>query len=203
MPCSARRTRRAAARAIPEGLSAPRAARDDGGLSRRLCRAFRTRPRFGKTVRSIRRKDGGYLIETRTETFSAGEVVASGSNAEPFVPSLPEIEAFKGRRLHSADYTVASPFAGQSVLVVEKCSIARPKQGILEQVNAGRIPVIDFGTVNTIKSATARWHQTSSVSSSAAPNADVQSGRHEQEGIVVARSAVAGKLTALEKWHCC
>ncbi|MHA4735141.1 flavin-containing monooxygenase [Ensifer adhaerens] len=184
---------------------------------------FELRPRFGETVKSIRRKDGGYLVETGTETFCAGHVViASGNNAEPFVPSLPEIEAFQGRRLHSADYTEAAPFAGQSVLVVgmgntgaeialdlaecgarptlsvrngihivprqlfgvpiqiiaiatqplpravndrlfptildlalgklEKYGIARPKQGILEQINAGRIPVIDVGTVRAIKS---------------------------------------------------
>ncbi|URK89471.1 NAD(P)-binding domain-containing protein (plasmid) [Rhizobium sp. RCAM05350] len=149
-------------------------------------------------------------------------VIASGSNAEPVVPSLPEIEAFKGMRLHSADYTEAAPFVGQSVLVVgmgntgaeialdlsecgarptlsvrkgvhivprqlfgvpiqmiaiasrsmpqavndrlfpivldlalgklEKYGIVRPKQGILEQVEAGRIPVIDVGTVRAIKS---------------------------------------------------
>jgi indole-3-pyruvate monooxygenase len=184
---------------------------------------FELRPRFGETVNSIRREDGGYLVETGTDTLSARQVViASGSNAEPVVPNLPEIEAFKGRLLHSADYTEAAPFAGQSVLVVgmgntgaeialdlaecgarptlsvrkgvhivprqlfgvpiqmiaiasrpmpqtvndrlfpiildlalgklEKYGIVRPKQGILEQVDAGRIPVIDVGTVGGIKS---------------------------------------------------
>ncbi|MQW93596.1 SidA/IucD/PvdA family monooxygenase [Sinorhizobium fredii] len=184
---------------------------------------FELRPRFGETVNSILREDGGYLVETGTNTFSARQVViASGSNAEPVVPDLPEIDAFKGRRLHSADYTEATPFTGQSVLVVgmgntgaeialdlaecgarptlsvrngvhivplqlfgvpiqmiaiasqpmpqavndrlfpivldfalgklEKYGIVRPKQGILEQVDAGRIPVIDVGTVETIKS---------------------------------------------------
>lgn len=184
---------------------------------------FELRPRFGEKVNSIRREDGGYLVETERDTFPAPHVVvASGKNSEPFVPSLPEIEAFKGRRLHSADYSEAAPFTGQSVLVVgmgntgaeialdlaecgarptlsvrngihivprqlfgvpiqniaiatqslpqavndrlfpiildlalgklEKYGIARPQQGILEQVNAGRIPVIDVGTVRAIKS---------------------------------------------------
>jgi cation diffusion facilitator CzcD-associated flavoprotein CzcO len=80
---------------------------------------FELRPRFGETVTSIRREDGGYLVETSTDALSARQVViASGSNAEPFIPSLPEIEALNGRRLHSADYTEAAPLAGQSVLVV-------------------------------------------------------------------------------------
>jgi len=184
---------------------------------------FDLRPRFGETVKSVRRKEDGYVLETETETFNASHVViASGSNAEPFVPSLPEMELFKGRRLHSADYTEAAPFAGQSVLVVgmgntgaeialdlaergarptlsvrngvhivprqlfgvpiqivgiatqplpravndrlfpiildlalgklERYGIARPNHGILEQINAGRIPVIDVGTVAAIKS---------------------------------------------------
>ncbi len=184
---------------------------------------FELRPRFGETVKSIRRVDGGYLVETGGDTVSAHQVViATGSNAEPVVPNLPEIEAFKGRRLHSADYTDAASFAGQSVLVVgmgntgaeialdlaecgarptlsvrngvhivprqlfgvpiqliaiasrpipqamndrlfpiildlalgklEKYGIVRPKEGILEQIDAGRIPVIDVGTVAAIKS---------------------------------------------------
>jgi len=78
-----------------------------------------TRDRFGETVKSIVRDDGGYLVEAGTDTFCASHVViASGRNAEHFVPSLPEIEAFMGTRLHSADYIDAAPFADQSVLVV-------------------------------------------------------------------------------------
>lgn len=184
---------------------------------------FELRPCFGETVTSVRRNEGGYLVKTRTDIFSARQVViASGSNNEPVVPTLPEIEVFKGRRLHSADYNDAAPFIGQSVLVVgmgntgaeialdlaecgarptlsvrkgvhivprqlfgvpiqmiaiasrpipqavndrlfpvildlalgnlDKYGIVRPKQGILEQVDAGRIPVIDVGTVGAIKS---------------------------------------------------
>ena len=184
---------------------------------------FELRPRFGETVISIRREADGYLVETGRDKLSARHVViASGNNAEPVVPRLPEIDAFQGRRLHSIDYTEAAPFAGQAVLVVgmgntgaeialdlaecsacptlsvrkgvhivprqlfgvpiqmiaigsrpmpqavndrlfpiildlalgrlEKYGIVRPKQGILEQVDAGRIPVIDVGTVEAIKS---------------------------------------------------
>ncbi|HEV7322887.1 MAG TPA: NAD(P)/FAD-dependent oxidoreductase [Ensifer sp.] len=184
---------------------------------------FELRPRFGETVKSIRRDNGYYQVETEALSFHARHVViASGNNADPVVPNLPEIETFKGRRLHSADYTEAAPFTGQSVLVVgmgntgaeialdlaehgarptlsvrkgvhivprelfgvpiqiigiatqalpqaandrlfpiildlalgklEEYGITRPKQGILAQIGAGRIPVIDVGTVRAIKS---------------------------------------------------
>ncbi|TJW07348.1 MAG: NAD(P)/FAD-dependent oxidoreductase [Mesorhizobium sp.] len=184
---------------------------------------FELRPRFGETVKSIRREDGRFVVETAAHRLSARHVViATGNNAEPIVPSLRGIEAFKGRRLHSADYTEAAPFAGQSVLIVgmgntgaeialdlaetgarptlsvrngvhivprelfgvpiqmvgiasrpmpqavndklfpiildlalgklRKYGIVRPREGILKQIDAGRIPVIDVGTVAAIKS---------------------------------------------------
>ncbi|MGE6784872.1 flavin-containing monooxygenase [Ensifer adhaerens] len=188
---------------------------------------FELRPHFGETVTSIRRENGNYLVETGTKTVSARHVViASGNNAEPFVADPPGIETFNGRRLHSAEYTDAISFTGQSVLVVgmgntgaeialdlaergahptlsvrngvhivprqlfgvpiqmiamatrllpravndrlfpiildlalgksEEYGIVRPKQGILEQVAAGRIPVIDVGTVAAIRSGSIR-----------------------------------------------
>jgi len=188
---------------------------------------FELRPRFGVTVDSIRRKDGGFLVETGSDRLASRRVViASGNNAEPIVPVLPEIEAFKGKVLHSADYTEAAPFVGQNVLIVgmgntgaeialdlaesgawptlsvrngvhivprqlfgvpiqmvgiatrpmpqalndwmfpiildlalgklEKYGIVRPKRGILAQIDAGRIPVIDVGTVAAIKAGRIR-----------------------------------------------
>jgi cation diffusion facilitator CzcD-associated flavoprotein CzcO len=184
---------------------------------------FGLRPHFGEAVSAIRRDASGYQVSTATSTFRARHVViASGNNAEPVVPDLPEIETFTGRRLHSADYREATPFAGQSVLVVgmgntgaeialdlaehgarptlsvrkgvhivprqlfgvpiqvvgivtrplpralndrvfpailnlalgktEDYGIVRPKEGILEQIDTGRIPVIDVGTLDAIKS---------------------------------------------------
>jgi cation diffusion facilitator CzcD-associated flavoprotein CzcO len=188
---------------------------------------FELRPRFGVTVDSIRRKDGGFLVETGSDRLASRRVViASGNNAEPIVPVLQEIEAFKGKVLHSADYTEAAPFVGQNVLIVgmgntgaeialdlaesgarptlsvrkgvhivprqlfgvpiqmvgiatrpmpqalndwmfpiildlalgklEKYGIVRPKRGILAQIDAGRIPVIDVGTVAAIKAGRIR-----------------------------------------------
>jgi len=80
---------------------------------------FDLRPRFGVTVNSIRRDEGGYLVETGSDSLKARHVVvATGSNAEPIVPRLPAIETFKGEVLHSADYTDAARFAGRAVLIV-------------------------------------------------------------------------------------
>ncbi|WP_192181591.1 flavin-containing monooxygenase [Mesorhizobium amorphae] len=184
---------------------------------------FELRPRFGETVTAIRRENGGFVVETGSDRLASRHVViATGNNAEPIVPDLAGIEAFKGKVLHSADYTEAAPFVGRNVLIVgmgntgaeialdlaesgahptmsvrkgvhivprqlfgvpiqmvgiasrpmpqalndwmfpiildfalgklEKYGIVRPKQGILKQVDAGRIPVIDVGTVAAIKS---------------------------------------------------
>lgn len=185
-------------------------------------RRFGLDPRFGVTVKSIRREGDRLLVQTDAGLFSARKVViATGNNAEPVTPGFPGIEAFKGQALHSAAYTEAAPYAGKDVLVVgmgntgaeialdlaesgaratisvrkgvhivprqlfgvpiqmvgiasrtmpqslndwmfpkildlalgrlEKYGIVRPKEGILAQIDAGRIPMIDIGTVAAIK----------------------------------------------------
>jgi len=45
-------------------------------------------------------------------------VIATGYNGEPVVPVIPGIETFRGKVLHSADYTDAKPFARRAVLVI-------------------------------------------------------------------------------------
>lgn len=183
---------------------------------------FGLEPRFGVTVKSIRREGDRLLVQTDAGLFNAGKVVvATGNNAQPILPDFPGMEDFKGKVLHSAAYTEAAPYAGKDVLVVGmgntgaeialdlaesgavpiisvrkgvhivprelfgvpiqivgiasrtmpqslndwmfpkildlalgklgKYGIARPKQGILQGIDAGRIPVIDVGTVAAIK----------------------------------------------------
>ncbi|MBZ9859805.1 MULTISPECIES: flavin-containing monooxygenase [unclassified Mesorhizobium] len=183
---------------------------------------FGLRPRFGVTVKSVRREGERLLVQTDAGLFNARKVVvATGNNAEPITPSFPGIEAFKGKVLHSAAYTEAAPYVGKDVLVVgmgntgaeialdlaesgarptisvrkgvhivprqlfgvpiqmvgiasraipqalndwvfpkildlalgrlESYSIVRPRQGIMRGIEAGRIPVIDVGTVAAIK----------------------------------------------------
>jgi cation diffusion facilitator CzcD-associated flavoprotein CzcO len=80
---------------------------------------FGLRPRFGETVRSLRRDRNHWLIEATQSSISASYVVvASGLNAEPVMPSFSGLEKFRGKVIHSAQYINAKPFAGQSVLVI-------------------------------------------------------------------------------------
>jgi len=185
---------------------------------------FGLKPRFGVTVKSVRRDGEKFLVETDAGPIGARKVVvATGNNAEPIQPSFPGIETFKGKVLHSAAYTEAAPYVGKTVLVVgmgntgaeialdlaesgakptisvrkgvhivprqlfgipiqmvgiasrpmpqalndwmfpkildlalgklQKYAIVRPKTGILQGIDAGRIPVIDVGTVAAIKAS--------------------------------------------------
>ncbi|WP_348259371.1 NAD(P)/FAD-dependent oxidoreductase [Mesorhizobium sp. STM 4661] len=81
--------------------------------------SFDLHPRFGETVRQVRRDDGHWLVEaTSTCLRSHHIVIATGNNAEPIVPDIAGLGTFRGKVLHSADYANAVPFAGQSVLVI-------------------------------------------------------------------------------------
>jgi cation diffusion facilitator CzcD-associated flavoprotein CzcO len=79
---------------------------------------FDLQPRFGESVRSVRRNGEGWNVESVSSSISASHVViASGLNAEPVTPTFPGIETFKGKVIHSEGYVNSKPFAGQSVLV--------------------------------------------------------------------------------------
>jgi hypothetical protein len=80
---------------------------------------FDLKPRFGETVRSVRRDRNDWIIEATRSSISASYVVvASGFNAEPVMPSFSGLEKFRGKVIHSAQYINAKPFVGQSVLVI-------------------------------------------------------------------------------------
>src|ERR1700761_6281751 len=65
---------------------------------------FDIKPRFGETVRSIRRNANAWIVESETDSFQAESVViASGMNTDPVMPSFSGRENFKGRALHSAE----------------------------------------------------------------------------------------------------
>ncbi|MFW0795780.1 NAD(P)-binding domain-containing protein [Gordonia sp. CPCC 205515] len=71
-------------------------------------------------VRSVDHSDDGFA-----STLSSGEVVtsrtiinATGTWDRPFIPHVPGIGEFRGRQLHTHDYTSPEEFAGQRVLVV-------------------------------------------------------------------------------------
>ena len=80
---------------------------------------FNLKPRFGETVRSVRRSGSACFIEPSSSSIIGHQVViASGLNTEPVVPSIPGIEKFTGQVIHSAAYVNAKPFVGQSLLVI-------------------------------------------------------------------------------------
>jgi cation diffusion facilitator CzcD-associated flavoprotein CzcO len=80
---------------------------------------FDLKPRFGETVGSVRRQEHGWSIKSTSCSIDARYVViASGLNSSPVIPSFPGIETFRGRTIHGGEYVNATPFAGQSVLIV-------------------------------------------------------------------------------------
>lgn len=70
-------------------------------------------------VRAVRRDEGGYLLETSAGQLTARAVVsATGTWANPVLPSVPDKALFAGALLHSAHYPGPHPFTGQRVVVV-------------------------------------------------------------------------------------
>jgi cation diffusion facilitator CzcD-associated flavoprotein CzcO len=85
----------------------------------RYAAKFDLNPRFGDAARSVCRDGNHWRIQGMSSSISASYVVvASGFNAEPVIPSIPGMEKFRGKLIHSVAYPNAKPFAGQSVLVI-------------------------------------------------------------------------------------
>lgn len=71
------------------------------------------------SVTAVRRADGGLRVETDAGDWIAGQVInATGTWSRPFWPYYPGRDRFRGRQLHTADYTSAEEFAGQHVIIV-------------------------------------------------------------------------------------
>src|SRR5258708_9847025 len=80
---------------------------------------FDLKPQFGETVRTVRRIGREWSIEaTSASIVSRHVVIASGLNADPVIPSVPGIEKFASKVIHSIDYMNAKPVAEPSVLVI-------------------------------------------------------------------------------------
>ncbi len=75
----------------------------------------------GAAVQRVERADGHLRVwlAGRSAPLTARTViVAGGAFNRPYTPSLPGMDDFGGRMLHSYDYREPSPFAGQRVVVV-------------------------------------------------------------------------------------
>jgi cation diffusion facilitator CzcD-associated flavoprotein CzcO len=70
-------------------------------------------------VSSITRSGDRLVVATDHDTWAARAVIsATGTWTHPFWPYYPGMADFRGRQLHTADYTSASEFSGQRVIVV-------------------------------------------------------------------------------------
>lgn len=71
------------------------------------------------TVRVVCARDDRFVVETdRGELSARGIVNATGTWERPYVPEVPGADRFRGRQLHTREYTTAAAFAGQHVIVV-------------------------------------------------------------------------------------
>ncbi|GGL86812.1 oxidoreductase [Streptomyces fumigatiscleroticus] len=83
-------------------------------------RAFDLRVRRPVDVRAVREGSGGrLLVESSAGTWSTRALInATGTWDRPFWPRYPGQETFRGRQLHTAQYTGPAEFAGLRVVVV-------------------------------------------------------------------------------------
>ena len=80
---------------------------------------FNIRPRFGTTVQSIHRSEGGWKVDTTSGPLMTERVVvATGINRLPFTPEWPGLSSFEGDIIHSRDYRAPAPFSNKRCLVI-------------------------------------------------------------------------------------
>ncbi|KAI3522741.1 hypothetical protein L1887_00783 [Cichorium endivia] len=84
-------------------------------------RHFDIKPIFNQPVESARFdfERGVWRVETEDSGYeSRWLVVATGENAEPFVPEIPGLQTFEGRLLHASDYKNGNEFKQMRVVVI-------------------------------------------------------------------------------------
>ncbi|MFC9978929.1 NAD(P)-binding domain-containing protein [Gordonia sp. NPDC127522] len=82
--------------------------------------------KFGLTVhrpvhvRAVRREDDGFRAELGDGGSVTSKLIvnATGTWDRPFIPHIPGVADFRGRQLHTHDYTSPAEFEGKQVLVV-------------------------------------------------------------------------------------
>ena len=80
---------------------------------------FALKPRFGATVRAVRRDCAGWRAEAGAHSAAAPiVVVATGWADFPHLPTWPGVASFKGPILHSSAYRNPEPFLGKRTLVI-------------------------------------------------------------------------------------
>jgi indole-3-pyruvate monooxygenase len=80
---------------------------------------YRLDIRFHQEVVSARYVHDRWEVQTPDSLYHAlNLVIATGFNHEPFLPTWPGQDLFKGIILHSSQYKIGEPFRGKNVLVV-------------------------------------------------------------------------------------
>ncbi|HEV7595336.1 MAG TPA: NAD(P)/FAD-dependent oxidoreductase [Gemmatimonadaceae bacterium] len=75
--------------------------------------------RLGERVERIRVDGAGWVVETAQQSWTTRAViVATGRHNVPRIPRWPGMEDFKGRVLHSQQYSSGREFTGKRVLVI-------------------------------------------------------------------------------------
>lgn len=74
--------------------------------------------RLGQSVKRIRRDDIGWIVETDREWRARAVVIAMGRHNVPRLPQWPGTQDFRGRLLHSHEYSNGYMFAGSRALVI-------------------------------------------------------------------------------------
>jgi putative flavoprotein involved in K+ transport len=70
-------------------------------------------------VTAVTKIDDGFEVETSKEIYHAKVVVsATGSFSNPYLPTFPGGEKFKGTVIHSSEYDSSQPFLGKRVAIV-------------------------------------------------------------------------------------
>ncbi|KAI4316277.1 hypothetical protein L6164_024272 [Bauhinia variegata] len=82
---------------------------------------FSIQPRFNQTVQIADFDPSSGLWNVQTQDFeyiSRWLIIATGENAEPFIPKITGMEVFQGSIAHTSVYKSGSDYKGQRVLVV-------------------------------------------------------------------------------------
>ena len=70
-------------------------------------------------VRVVCRQDDRFRIETDRGLITAeGIINATGTWTNPYIPEYPGADRFRGRQLHTKDYTTSDEFVGRHVIIV-------------------------------------------------------------------------------------
>ena len=98
------------------------------------------RLRLGTQVHRIDRTDGGWALALEAGSLTTTHaVIATGSDAEPYLPDWPGMDSFGGVVMHAGQFRNVAAMAGLDVLVVGPGNSGVDLLGYLAASDAGRL----------------------------------------------------------------